>query len=238
MLLPWLRDPPPWEQGTWNDAPNERQHEEEEETKGAAFWVWVRGVGWLSSLQHGELMGSGCECPGILCRSPSLPIRDFWLISPPCLLRGSMPGGQGEGWGSPGGAGWGLGLCRFSQRSEAAPTSAQMCEHHPAPPGAIGGCSPAAAFGPGCGGAHPPSGQHRGKPGCCIVRGCTDMQRGKNIIIYSIYSARHGQEQSSSSTSGATAKAGQQPGRVPTDGKKSAPWSQKKQQKSSLQNSH
>lgn len=126
MLLPRLGDRPPWEQGTWNDAPNERQHEEEEETKGAACWVWVRGVGWLSFLQHGELMGLGCECPGILCRSPSLPIRDFWLISPPCLLRGSVPGGRGEGWGSPGGAGWGLGLCRFSQRSEAAPMSAQM----------------------------------------------------------------------------------------------------------------
>lgn len=240
MLLPWLRDPPPWEQGTWNDAPNERQHEEEEETKGAAFWVWVRGVGWLSFLQHGELMGSGCECPGILCRSPSLPIRDFWLISPPCLLRGSVPGGRGEGWGSPGGAGWGLGLCRFSQRSEAAPTSAQMWSliqrlqeqsgaallqlplapavvEHILHQGSTGGSRAAASLG---------------------VRGGTDIQRGKNIIIYSIYSARHGQEQSSSSTSGATAKAGQQPGRVPTDGKKSAPWSQKKQQKSGLQNSH
>lgn len=42
VLLPWLGDRPPWEQGTWNDAPNERQHEEEEEeTKGALFWVWV-----------------------------------------------------------------------------------------------------------------------------------------------------------------------------------------------------
>lgn len=42
MLLPWLGDRPPWEQGTWNDAPNERQHEEEEEeTKGVLFWVWV-----------------------------------------------------------------------------------------------------------------------------------------------------------------------------------------------------
>lgn len=151
---------------------------------------------WAPSfLQHGELMGSGCKCPGILCRSPSLPIRDFWLISPPCLLRGPMPGGRGEGWGCPGGAGWGPGPCRFSQRSEAAPTSAQMCEPHPSPPGAIGGCSPAAAFGFGCGGVHPPSGQRRGKPGCCIVR-CKGLHRyanRENIIMNGIYySARHG----------------------------------------------
>lgn len=47
---------------------------------------------------------------------------------------------------------------------------------HRSPPGAVEGCSPAAAFGPGCGGAHPPSGHHRGKPGCCIV-GCNQLHR-------------------------------------------------------------
>lgn len=161
-------------------------------------------------------------------------LADFTAV-PATWVRARWPG---RGLGFPGRCWLGAGAVQVQPEVGGCFHVCTDVEPHPAPPGAIGGCSPAAAFGPGCGGAHPPSGQHRGKPGCCIVRGCTDMQRGKNIIIYSIYSARHGQEQSSSSTSGATAKAGQQPGRVPTDGKKSAPWSQKKQQKSGLQNSH